>query len=198
MHEKGWFRNLLFDPAGRWIAFAGYTSDTTVGPEILIRSFNPSIAGGAGPARSSRAVQSMGVLPVSHQIVFTARDEDAQGNRVEGERTLHFLNPATRDIVRSLLLLAPGERSSTCISNLRFSPDGTRLAAANHDGRRVNLYNVASSRRLYSLPDDTGVIWWLAWHPDGRRLAVARESGDISVWNLPEVEAAIAEAGLAP
>jgi WD40 repeat protein len=47
------------------------------------------------------------------------------------------------------------------------------------------------------LPDETSVIWWLAWHPDGKRLAVARENGDISIWNLPEVEAAIAEAGLA-
>lgn len=62
----------------------------------------------------------------------------------------------------------------------------------------MNLYDVASGRRLYSLPDDTSVIWWLAWHPDARRLAVARENGDISLWHLPEVEAAIAEAGLAP
>ncbi len=72
------------------------------------------------------------------------------------------------------------------------------LAAANHEGRRVNFYDVASGRRLYSLPDEPIVIWWLAWHPDGRRLAVGRENGDISIWNLPEVEAAIARAGLAP
>jgi len=34
--------------------------------------------------------------------------------------------------------------------------------------------------------------------PDACRLAVTRENGDISIWNLPEVEAAIAQAGLAP
>ncbi len=89
----------------------------------------------------------------------------ARRTRVEGGRTLHFLNPATREITRSMPLLAPGERSSTYISNLRFSPDGSRLAAA---------------------------------HPDGRHLAVTRENGDISVWNLPEMEAAIAQAGLTP
>ncbi|MCW5559409.1 MAG: hypothetical protein KIT22_16470, partial [Verrucomicrobiae bacterium] len=197
MNEEGYFRNLLFDPEGRWIAFAGVTNRTAWNHQILIRSFDSKIVDGAAPAQPIWAVQSTGVLPVRNQIVFTAFDENTQ-SRDEGERTLHFLNPATREIVRSLSLLAPGERSSTYISNVRFSPDGSRLAAANHDGRRVNLYDVASGRRLYSLPDETGVVWWLAWHPDGRRLAVTRENGDISIWNLPEVEAAIAQAGLAP
>ncbi|MBK9139147.1 MAG: serine/threonine protein kinase [Verrucomicrobia bacterium] len=111
-----------------------------------------------------RDIYSLGLLPVSHQVAFTELDEEAQRNRVEGERTLHFLDPATRDIVGSLPLLAPGERSSTSIAHRRFSPDGTRLAAANHDGRRVDLDDVASGRRLYALPDEIGVIWWLARH----------------------------------
>ena len=198
MKEEGSFRNLLFDPEGRWIAFAGVTNSTSEDPQILIRSLDSRIMNGGNPGQSRWPVQSMAVLPASHQIAFIARDEDVQRNRVDGDRTLHFLTPATRQIVRSMPLLAPGERSSTSISNLRFSPDGLRLAAASHDGRRVNLYDLASGRRLYSLPEETGVIWWLAWHPDGRQLAVARENGDISIWNLPEVEAAIAQAGLAP
>ncbi len=116
-------------------------------------------------------IYSLGVLPLSHQVAFTALDEDAQRDRVEGERTLHFLDPATRDIVGFLPLLAPGERSSTSISHLRFSPDGTRLAAANHDGRRVDLYDVASGRSRYALPDEIGVIWWPAWHTPGGKQA---------------------------
>jgi YD repeat-containing protein len=199
MDEEGKFRNLLFDPAGRWIAFAGRArADRNFIQQIFVRSLDPKGMSVSAPAETSWVVQSMGLLPGRNELAYTALNENAQRVQLEGERTLHFLNLATREIVRSMPLLAQGERSATYISNLRFSPDGSRLAAANHEGRRVNLYDVASGRRLYSLPDETGVIWWLAWHPDGRRLAVTRENGDISIWNLPEVEAAIAEVGLAP
>ena len=102
------------------------------------------------------------------------------------------------EVVRSFSLLAEGERVTSSVANLRVSPDGSRLAVASHDGRRVNIHDVASGRRLYALAEDPGVIWWLAWHPDGRRLVVTRDTGDVSIWKLPEVEAALAAAGLAP
>jgi YD repeat-containing protein len=72
------------------------------------------------------------------------------------------------------------------------------VASVNGNGRSGDIVDVASGRRLYSLPDESGVIWWLAWDPDGRRLAIARENGDLSLWNLPEVEAALQATGLAP
>ena len=71
-------------------------------------------------------------------------------------------------------------------------------AVANYCGRGVNVHDLASGRRLYSLPDDPGSIWWLAWHPNGQRLAVARSDGDISLWNLTAVQAEMARVGLAP
>lgn len=173
--------------------------DEAVGQTLgRYKLLDPEFVGGALPVDSVNAVQSMGVLPGRNELAYTALDENVQRMKVEGARTLHFLDPATREIVRSMPLVEPGERSTTYISNLRFSPDGSRLAAANHEGRRINLYDVASGRRLYSLPDETSVIWWLAWHPDGRRLAITRDNGDISIWNLTEVEAALVEAGLAP
>ena len=173
MAQDGHFRNLVFDPAGQWIAFGGATDRVL---QIVVRSLDPKIVSGTVPA-ANVAVQSLGLLPGRNELAYCALDENTQRAQVEGERTLHFLNPATREIVRSVPLLAPGERSSTYISNLRFSPDGSVLAAANHDGRRVNLYDVARGRRLYSLPDEPSAIWWLAWHPGGRRLAVTRDGG---------------------
>jgi WD40 repeat protein len=92
----------------------------------------------------------------------------------------------------------PEEAQTGGAWNLRVSPDGKKLAIANHTGRRVNIHDVATGRRLYSLPDEPGVIWWLAWHPDSRRLAVSRDHGDISIWKLDAVEAALAEVGLTP
>lgn len=71
-------------------------------------------------------------------------------------------------------------------------------AIADHTSRRVNAHDLATGRRLYALPDQPGVIYWLAWYADSKHLAVSRDNGDISIWNLDAVEAAIKEAGLEP
>jgi len=55
-----------------------------------------------------------------------------------------------------------------------------------------------SGRVLYSLPESTGSVWWLAWSPDGMRLAVSRSNGEIAIWNLPEVESVLNRLGRAP
>jgi WD40 repeat protein len=86
-------------------------------------------------------------------------------------------------------------RSSTWPQTTTLPP---ALAEANCSGRGVNIYDLASGRRLYSLPDVPGSIWCLAWHPDGRHRAVARGDGDISIWNLTEVEGLLAKVGRAP
>ena len=80
----------------------------------------------------------------------------------------------------------------------RENPDGTKVAVVNYNGLGVNIYDLASGRRLYSLPDEPGSLWWLAWAPDNRHLAVSRSNGDISLWILTAVEALLAQAGLAP
>jgi WD40 repeat protein len=48
------------------------------------------------------------------------------------------------------------------------------------------------------LTEDAGSVWWLAWSPDGQRLAVSRATGDISIWNLKEIEAQLEPFGLKP
>ena len=94
--------------------------------------------------------------------------------------------------------LAPGEAASSFVGNFRVSPDSSKVAVAIYNGRGANIYDLASGRRLYSLPDHAVSIWCLAWHPDGLHLAVARGNGDISLWNLTEVEALLAKVGLGP
>jgi WD40 repeat protein len=94
--------------------------------------------------------------------------------------------------------LAANESSSSLVGNFRISPDGLKVALVNHKGLGVNIYDLVSGQRLYSLPDESGSIWWLAWHPDGHHLAVSRGDGDISLWDLKEVESVLAQAGLYP
>jgi WD40 repeat protein len=80
--------------------------------------------------------------------------------------------------------------------NFCLSPDGSRVALSSHSGRGVDVWEVGTGRLLYSLPEQQGVVWWLAWRPDGHRLAVSRSDGDTSIWNLDAVERAVAELGL--
>jgi WD40 repeat protein len=65
-------------------------------------------------------------------------------------------------------------------------------------GLGVELSDPATGKLLYTLPDEPGSIWWLAWSPDSQRLAVSRANGDIAIWNLKEVEAQLSLLELKP
>ncbi len=178
-------RNLQFHPTGKWIGFeATLRRDGKTWAGSFIRGLEP--ADEPKPVDPHNfAVQSLGVDTAGGTLLHMTRD-----------RMLHFHDPQSHASVRAFSSLSAGETSSTYVANLRVSPDGSKVAVANHSGRGVNIHDLASGRRLYTLPDDPGSIWWLAWHPDGRHLAVARGDGDISLWSLAEVEAALAEVGL--
>ena len=66
----------------------------------------------------------------------------------------------------------------------RVSPDGDRIAVAAPNLRGVFIHDLKTGELVHSLPDDPGSVWWLAWHPAGDRLAIARSNGHISIWNL--------------
>jgi WD40 repeat protein len=65
-------------------------------------------------------------------------------------------------------------------------------------GLDVDLWDPATGKLLFTLPEEVDAIWWLAWSPDSQRLAVSRANGEITIWNLNEVEAQLAQLGLRP
>jgi serine/threonine protein kinase/WD40 repeat protein len=80
--------------------------------------------------------------------------------------------------------------------NLCLSPDGSRVAMATASRRGVDVWNPVNGQLLYSLPEQDGTTCWFAWSPDSRRLAVSRSDGDVSIWNLAEIDNILAKAGL--
>ena len=87
-----------------------------------------------------------------------------------------------------------GDVPSFCLS-----PDGTKLAVCTVSRcSGVDIWDPRTGRRLYSLPDDNGSVWWLAWSEDSGKLAVSRSNGEISFWKLPEIERVLADLGLNP
>ena len=71
---------------------------------------------------------------------------------------------------------------------LSLSPDGTKLAFSSRSRLGVEIRDQRTGRVVYSLPEEEGTVYWLAWSPDSRRLALSRDNGDVAIWNLETVE----------
>jgi WD40 repeat protein len=71
----------------------------------------------------------------------------------------------------------------TWVSYAEFSPDGRTIATAGHD--EALLWNAATHERLGApLPHPPGMIWGMAFLPDGKRLATCSDDGSARVWDL--------------
>ncbi len=72
------------------------------------------------------------------------------------------------------------------IDALAVSPDGTLLAAASQSQQVVELWDVPSRTRKYSLTrnDFRHGIWSVSFRPDGKVLASGGGDGKVSLWNV--------------
>ena len=133
--------------------------------------------------------------PNSIQGVSLVRGSEAFATFAQG-RTLVVLKPDAPDDAREIPTIVAGEVAAVGVTNLSVSPDGALAAAGSSTGRGVIVLDIASGRRLLTLPDEPGSVWWLAWSPDSSRLAVSRSDGDISIWDVPKALAILKEAKL--
>jgi len=63
-----------------------------------------------------------------------------------------------------------------------FSPDGSRVAFI--ADRSAVVYNRALAAVDLTLPDQGDLIYSVDWSPEGSRLLIAGESGDVSIWDV--------------
>ena len=88
------------------------------------------------------------------------------------------------DSIERILLytfeIAEGDKRNT----LDWSPDGTKLAAGDHNGR-VWIWNAATTTQRYALSLG-GDVTCVAWSPDGTRLAAGSEwEAGVMIWDIP-------------
>jgi WD40 repeat protein len=65
-----------------------------------------------------------------------------------------------------------------------FSPDGQLLASGGEDPLGLKIWNTQSWELVRELPDSTGVVHSMTFHPkDSRVLAWGSTDGTVKVWN---------------
>jgi serine/threonine protein kinase/WD40 repeat protein len=157
-------------------------------PTVFVRNVKPgSIARRVTSSHMAENLQDVSFLP-NNRIVYVTND-----------REVEVWDEAANRVITSFPTLPTpvnGQVRGTFTSNLRASPDGTKFALASATSLGVDIYDLQSHKLLYSLPEEIGAVWWLAWSPDNERVAVARANGAVAVWNLKEVEQVLARAGL--
>ncbi|MBX3732396.1 MAG: protein kinase [Verrucomicrobiae bacterium] len=176
----------IFDPANRRVAFMqSATSQPEFTTRLQVRDLSQGSTRTVATDNQNYFVQGHTFLPRSGALAYVTRD-----------REVAVVDPADGRRLRTFATRLPGDPARPSVANLAASPDESRLALVTPSGLGVNLWDPESGGFLYSLPEEHGTIWWLAWSPDGQRLAISRSNGDIAVWNLLEIEDQLSALGL--
>jgi WD40 repeat protein/uncharacterized protein YndB with AHSA1/START domain len=105
---------------------------------------------------------------------------------VDSPRLDGLVRVVDAETMEEVVLLRGGNKP---IAMIRFSPDGTRVAAACWD-EAVHVWDVATGEETLTLPTERGDLYSandaVAWSPDGTRLAAGSKNGGVYVWDAAD------------
>ena len=92
------------------------------------------------------------------------------------------LPEAENQLHRSILASRVKITLSADVWSVSWSPDGNRIATGNDD-KTATIWDVRTSRVLFTLRGHIGTVWSVAWSPDGKRLATGSEDRTAKIWD---------------
>ncbi len=164
-HGQPKFHGLWMSPDGRFVAYGHSCSSDGVAGGVRVWKLD-------GPAATVLLDVPEGV----HGYALAFHPNGRQLAIGHADKSVSVYDLATGERVQQL---ADG---STAV-HLAFHPRDGRLAVAS--GNAVRLFDTDTGKELPTLRDSKAVtrIWYLTWHPDGRRLAVGCSDRKIHHWD---------------
>jgi WD40 repeat protein len=158
-------RALAFSPDGGLLASGGYRE-----VKLWRRPKDTELLKTTG---WSNGVAAMALSPNANWLAL-----------VDGAGQVHVrrLGEPTGDGATMERVLTVGAEAMAKATILKFSPDGSRLAAGGRDGRLL-LWDV-DKRELLARGKVDGIVTALEWLGDASRLAAGNAKGLISVWRI--------------
>ncbi|HEX5272845.1 MAG TPA: hypothetical protein VFW33_20245, partial [Gemmataceae bacterium] len=173
---------------------------TVLGPQAYDLAFHPSgkslayVAkekeGRAGLYRYELNGEAARQLPAASRLQLRGLNFDPEG------RLLTFVTPEGtlgRWDWEHGVSVPPGP--DLPVSQWAPSPDGHWAAVAGPDNGVV-VCHLETGLRVLTLPPEESEVWSVAWAPDGQRLALGLANGSVTVWDLEQVRARLAEFGI--
>jgi len=183
--------SLVFTPDSRSLAFCGVTHSVPtlgLGGHLFCWEYLGTALPRCIASRFSGAVESCSFTPDSRYLLsINKRGEVVTFDKATGARVGSFeaWKPQPGQYVEATEFLS-------------LSPDGSKLALSSRSRLGVEIRDQKTGKVLYSLPDESGTVYWLAWSPNSRNLAISRDNGDVAIWDLETVERILNDLGLNP
>jgi WD40 repeat protein len=118
-----------------------------------------------------------------NRLAIASRDSVSVWD-AQGPQTLTLKGHTTP--IRTVAISADGKRVVSGGSG-RINPDGTSGAGAD-DRAEVKIWDSQTGQEIISLPDIRGMVWRVAYSPDGQQLATAVGSGakpfEVKLWDV--------------
>jgi WD40 repeat protein len=140
------------------------------------------------PGRAAWYVSSMAFLPDSRHVLIEGQSLDLEVWDVAAGRRVDVVGRGAASAMRA------GPTSGSRQPILTLGPDGRRIALG--IGSAVSIGDLESKSFPVALPVEQETIWFLAWSPDGQRLAVGTSRGGPYIWDIAKVRAQLRPLGL--
>ncbi len=105
-----------------------------------------------------------------------------------GDGRVELWDVATRKELRELTDPAAATAGEPALSVVRFSPDGSVIAAGGKEANHVTLWAAASGRvigrPIITNPPESGGAQRISFSPDSKRIAVPGAPGTVGIWEV--------------